>query len=131
MHFSDFFRCAGANLAKQALLATAHNIQIKKVAVLLGFYIPASWAANWSHCSLYAATNQRAVTKLSAKSKNFLNSPSRRSTEATPPGFHRPSNRRHATKQNAKLHSRHAPHRRLVQRLRSVLTVQKPKKATP
>ncbi|GFW48530.1 hypothetical protein TNCV_1110891 [Trichonephila clavipes] len=58
---------------------------------------PASRAANWSHCSLYPATNQRVVTKLSAKSKTFLNSPSRRSTVATTPGFHRPSNRRHAT----------------------------------
>ncbi|GFX16404.1 hypothetical protein TNCV_5073131, partial [Trichonephila clavipes] len=28
-------------------------------------------AANWSHCSLYPATNQRAVTKRSAKSKTF------------------------------------------------------------
>ncbi|GFT24835.1 hypothetical protein TNCV_3021261 [Trichonephila clavipes] len=72
-------------------------------------------AANWSHCSLYPATNKRAVTKLSAKSNTFPNSPSRRSTDATPPGSLRPSNRRHATKQNVKLHSRHAPHRRLVQ----------------
>ncbi|GFX74204.1 hypothetical protein TNCV_2912371 [Trichonephila clavipes] len=54
-------------------------------------------AANWSHCSLYPATNQRAVTKLSAKPKTFPNSPSRRSTEATPPGSHRSSNHRHAT----------------------------------
>ncbi|GFW61453.1 hypothetical protein TNCV_347011 [Trichonephila clavipes] len=58
---------------------------------------PAPRAANWSYCSLYRASNQRAVTKLSAKSKNLENPPSRRSTEATPPGFHRPSNRRHAT----------------------------------
>ncbi|GFV00499.1 hypothetical protein TNCV_3644771 [Trichonephila clavipes] len=39
---------------------------------------------------------RRAVTKLSAKSKTYPNSPSRRSTEATPPGSHRSSNRRHA-----------------------------------
>ncbi|GFT44794.1 hypothetical protein TNCV_2845601 [Trichonephila clavipes] len=71
-------------------------------------------AAIWSHCSLYPASNQRAVTKLSAKSRKLENPPSRRSTEATPPGFHRPSNHRHATKQNAKHHSRHASHRRLV-----------------
>ncbi|GFX07259.1 hypothetical protein TNCV_2972361 [Trichonephila clavipes] len=37
-----------------------------------------------------------------------------RSTVATPPGFHRPTNRRHATQQKEKPHSRHAPHRRLV-----------------
>ncbi|GFV82919.1 hypothetical protein TNCV_1179341 [Trichonephila clavipes] len=46
-----------------------------------------SRTANWNHCSLYPASNQRAVTKLSAKSKSFLNSPSRRSTEATPSDF--------------------------------------------
>ncbi|GFV67329.1 hypothetical protein TNCV_3670841 [Trichonephila clavipes] len=58
---------------------------------------PVPTAANWSHCSLYPATNQIAVTKLSAKSKTYPNSPSRRSTEATPPGSHRSSNRRHST----------------------------------
>ncbi|GFV25188.1 hypothetical protein TNCV_2565721 [Trichonephila clavipes] len=69
-------------------------IRLSEVRSLL---IPATRAANWSHCSLYPATNQRAVTKLSAKSKTYSNSPSRRSTEATPPGFHRQSNPRHVT----------------------------------
>ncbi|GFV46398.1 hypothetical protein TNCV_3232871 [Trichonephila clavipes] len=46
--------------------------------------------------------------------KNPENLPSRRSTLATPPRFHRPTNRRHATKQNEKTHFRHAPHQSLV-----------------
>ncbi|GFY09595.1 putative RNA-directed DNA polymerase from transposon X-element [Trichonephila clavipes] len=71
-------------------------------------------AANWSQYSLYPASNQRAASKLSVTPKNFENFPPRRSTVATPSGFHRPTNRRHATKQNEKPHSRHAPHGRLV-----------------
>ncbi|GFW84507.1 hypothetical protein TNCV_456881 [Trichonephila clavipes] len=34
-------------------------------------------------------------------------------TIATPPGFHRSTNRRHATQQNEKRHFRHAQHHRL------------------
>ncbi|GFU48807.1 transposable element Tcb2 transposase [Trichonephila clavipes] len=45
----------------------------------------------------------------------FINADrSTRSTVATRPGFHRPTNRRHATQQKEKFHSRHAPHQRLV-----------------
>ncbi|GFV49357.1 hypothetical protein TNCV_3630431 [Trichonephila clavipes] len=33
---------------------------------------------------------------------------------ATPPGFHRSTNRHHATQQNVNHHFRHAPHQRLV-----------------
>ncbi|GFV36016.1 hypothetical protein TNCV_2867741 [Trichonephila clavipes] len=75
---------------------------------------PGGWAANWSHCSLYPASNQRAASKLSDKPKTLKNFPPRRSTVATPPGFHRPTNRRHATQQKEKPHSRNAPHKRLV-----------------
>ncbi|GFT39578.1 hypothetical protein TNCV_1862101 [Trichonephila clavipes] len=70
--------------------------------------------ANWSQCSLYPASNQRAASKLSVKPKNFKNFPPRRSTLATPPGFRRQTNRRYATQQKEKPHSRHAPHRRLA-----------------
>ncbi|GFX31688.1 hypothetical protein TNCV_4082121 [Trichonephila clavipes] len=77
--------------------------------------IPAPRAANWSYCSLYPASNQRAVSKLTVKPKNSENFPPRRSTIATPPGFHRSTNRRHAiTQQKGKHHSRHVPHQRLV-----------------
>ncbi|GFS59454.1 hypothetical protein TNCV_3725771 [Trichonephila clavipes] len=34
----------------------------------------------------------------------------RRSTVATPPGFHRPTKRRHAIQQKENPHSRHVPH---------------------
>ncbi|GFX06311.1 hypothetical protein TNCV_505311 [Trichonephila clavipes] len=39
---------------------------------------------------------------------------SRRSTLATPPRFHRPTNRRHATQQNEKIHFRQAPHQSFI-----------------
>ncbi|GFV81062.1 uncharacterized protein LOC103524116 [Trichonephila clavipes] len=71
-------------------------------------------AANWSQCSLYPASNQRAASKLSVKSKNPENFPPRRSTIATPPRFHRSTNRHHATQQKGKHHSHHAPHQKLV-----------------
>ncbi|GFT24268.1 hypothetical protein TNCV_2064891 [Trichonephila clavipes] len=61
--------------------------------------IPAPRAANWRHCSLYPASNQRAASKLSVKPKTLKKFPPRRSTVATPPRFHRPINRRHATQQ--------------------------------
>ncbi|GFU48771.1 transposable element Tcb2 transposase [Trichonephila clavipes] len=45
----------------------------------------------------------------------FINADrSTRSSVAMPPGFHRPTNRRHATQQKEKPHSRHALHQRLV-----------------
>ncbi|GFV70004.1 hypothetical protein TNCV_5074691 [Trichonephila clavipes] len=71
-------------------------------------------AANWSQCSLYPESNQRAASKLSVMPKNSESFTPRRSTIATPPGFHRPTNRRHATQQKGNHHSRHAPHQRLV-----------------
>ncbi|GFV57264.1 hypothetical protein TNCV_2822811 [Trichonephila clavipes] len=52
--------------------------------------------------------------KLQAECKKQTARLVERSTVATPPGFHRPTNRRHATQQKEKPHSRHAPHRRLV-----------------
>ncbi|GFX59047.1 hypothetical protein TNCV_3814811 [Trichonephila clavipes] len=47
-------------------------------------------------------------------SKNSKKFPPRRSSVATPPGFHRPTNHHHATQQKEKLHSRHGLHQRLV-----------------
>ncbi|GFW84100.1 hypothetical protein TNCV_4877641 [Trichonephila clavipes] len=47
------------------------------------------------HCTQHPIREQSLSSQPSQKT--FLNSPSRRSTEATPLGFHRPSNRRHAT----------------------------------
>ncbi|GFW66930.1 hypothetical protein TNCV_4688151 [Trichonephila clavipes] len=61
-----------------------------------------------------AASNQRTASKLSVKPKNSETFPPRRSTIATPPGLHRPTNHRHATQQKGKHHSRHAPNQRLV-----------------
>ncbi|GFW07478.1 hypothetical protein TNCV_3916111 [Trichonephila clavipes] len=63
---------------------------------------------------MYPASNQIAASKFSVKPKNSENFPPRRSPIATPPGFHRSTNRRHATQQKGKHHSRHAPHQRLV-----------------
>ncbi|GFU59434.1 hypothetical protein TNCV_2299811 [Trichonephila clavipes] len=65
-------------------------------------------AESWSQCSLYPASNQRAASKLSVKPKNSKKFPPRRSTVATPPEFYRPTNRRYATQQKEKPHSRHA-----------------------
>ncbi|GFV54110.1 hypothetical protein TNCV_936081 [Trichonephila clavipes] len=76
--------------------------------------LPSPRAVNWSQCSLYPASNQRAASKLSVLPKNSENFPPRRSTIATPPGFHHPTNRRHATQWKGKHHSRYAPHQRLV-----------------
>ncbi|GFU98763.1 hypothetical protein TNCV_1214791 [Trichonephila clavipes] len=71
------------------------------------------WAANWSQCSLYPASNQRATSKLSAKPKNSKTFHPDEGTIATPPGFHRSTNRHHATQQNGKHHFCHAQHHRL------------------
>ncbi|GFU91829.1 hypothetical protein TNCV_3192161 [Trichonephila clavipes] len=49
-------------------------------------------------------------SSLSVMPKNLENFPPRRSTLATPPCFHRPTNYRHATQQNEKTHFRQAPH---------------------
>ncbi|GFS77745.1 endothelin-converting enzyme homolog [Trichonephila clavipes] len=67
-------------------------------------------------CAIASAIHsfQRAGSKLSVKPKKHENFPPRRSAVATPSGFHRPTNHRHATKQNEKLPSRHATHRRLI-----------------
>ncbi|GFS87464.1 hypothetical protein TNCV_207791 [Trichonephila clavipes] len=59
-------------------------------------------------------SNQRAASKLLVLPKNPENLPSRRSTLATPPRFHRLTNHRHATKQKEKTHFCHAPHQSLV-----------------
>ncbi|GFU89437.1 hypothetical protein TNCV_4490111 [Trichonephila clavipes] len=48
-----------------------------------------------------------------SQAKNSRNFPPRRRTIATPPGFHRSTNRRHATQQNGKHHFCHAQHHRL------------------
>ncbi|GFV95028.1 probable RNA-directed DNA polymerase from transposon X-element [Trichonephila clavipes] len=50
-------------------------------------------------------------------------------TIATPPGFHRPTNRHHATQQKEKLHFCHAQHHRLSRYgIEDCLTVQTPKR---
>ncbi|GFW49826.1 hypothetical protein TNCV_1884901 [Trichonephila clavipes] len=71
-------------------------------------FIPTPRAANWSQYSLYPASNQRAASKLSGKPKNFENFPPRRGTVAATPGFHRPTNHRHAplSKKKKKYHRR-------------------------
>ncbi|GFS70185.1 hypothetical protein TNCV_1067081 [Trichonephila clavipes] len=64
------------------------------------------------HCTKHPIREQPLSSQCHAK--NSENFPPRRSTIATPPGFHRSTNRRHATQQKGKHHSRHAPHQRLV-----------------
>ncbi|GFV38007.1 hypothetical protein TNCV_3626271 [Trichonephila clavipes] len=50
-------------------------------------------------------------------------------TIATPPGFHRPTNRHHATQQNGKHHICHAQHHRLSRYgIEDCFTVQTPKR---
>ncbi|GFV10876.1 hypothetical protein TNCV_4706431 [Trichonephila clavipes] len=46
----------------QAQVSNTTNIRVPD--------IPAPRAANWSQCSLYPASNQRATSKLTAKPKN-------------------------------------------------------------
>ncbi|GFW00659.1 hypothetical protein TNCV_2284051 [Trichonephila clavipes] len=63
------------------------------------------------HCTQHPIREQPLSSQSCQKTENF---PPRRSTIAMPPGFHRPTNRRHATQQKGKHHSRHASHQRLV-----------------
>ncbi|GFX60141.1 kinectin [Trichonephila clavipes] len=63
------------------------------------------------HYTQHPVREQPLSSQSSQKTENF---PPRRSTVATPPGFHRPTNRRHATQQKENPPSRHAPHQRLV-----------------
>ncbi|GFV70025.1 hypothetical protein TNCV_4220201 [Trichonephila clavipes] len=65
------------------------------------------------HCPIGPASSRRHPLVASGKHKTSQRSP-RRSTVATPPRFHRPTNFRHATKQKEKTHSRHTPHRRFI-----------------
>ncbi|GFW96631.1 hypothetical protein TNCV_2846881 [Trichonephila clavipes] len=62
----------------------------------------------------YAAkTNINILDTLQNSLIRMIVKATRRSTVAPPPEFHRPTNRRHATQQKEKPHSRHAPHQRL------------------
>ncbi|GFU00369.1 hypothetical protein TNCV_4259001 [Trichonephila clavipes] len=65
-----------------------------------------------AHCTQHPIREQTLSSQSSQK--NSENFPPRRSAIATPPGFHRSTNRCHATQQKGKPHSRHAPHQRLV-----------------
>ncbi|GFU65479.1 uncharacterized protein TNCV_634021 [Trichonephila clavipes] len=90
-------------------------------------------AASWSHCSLYPASNQRAVTKLSAKSKNFskftIQTKHRTPASRIPSTIQSPSC--HLAECKTPLSSCPSSKTCPDMGLRTVLTVQKPKKATP
>ncbi|GFU47271.1 hypothetical protein TNCV_3742421 [Trichonephila clavipes] len=59
--------------------------------------------ANWSHCSLYPASNQKVASKLSAKPKNSKKIFSfQMKHHSHVSRFHRSTNRHHAPEQNGK-----------------------------
>ncbi|GFW47315.1 uncharacterized protein TNCV_2648031 [Trichonephila clavipes] len=88
-----------------------------------------SRAANWSHCSLYPASNQRAVTKLSAKSKFTIQTKHRSHASRIPSTIQSPSC--HLAECKTPLSPYPSSKTCPDMGLRTVLTVQKPKKATP
>ncbi|GFY33498.1 uncharacterized protein TNCV_4538261 [Trichonephila clavipes] len=87
-------------------------------------------AANWSHCSLYPATNQRAVTKLSSQVKNFskftIQTKHRRHASRIPSTIQSPSC--HLAECKTPLSPCPSSKTCPDMGFRTVLTVQKPKK---